>query len=140
MINKDKLREKRLQLGLTLEDVGNIVGVSKSTVKKWETGYIENMKRDKIALLAKALEISPLEIMGVDEDSDTSQFNSRDERDIASRLQDMLDKIAQQEALMFDGEALDDETKELLRASLENTLRMGKAMAKQKYTPKKYQK
>lgn len=56
---------RRKQLGLTLEEVGNRVGVSKSTVKKWETGYIENMKRDKIALLASVLEISPLELMGV---------------------------------------------------------------------------
>ena len=34
---------------------------------KWETGYIENMKRDKIALLAKALRVSPLWVMGMDE-------------------------------------------------------------------------
>ena len=57
---------RRKQLGLTLEEVGNRVGVSKSTVKKWETGYIENMKRDKIALLAQVLEISPLELMDVE--------------------------------------------------------------------------
>lgn len=61
-----KLKERRLELGLTLEDVGNIVGVGKSTVRKWETGFIENMKRDKIALLAKALKTTPLFIMGLD--------------------------------------------------------------------------
>jgi repressor LexA len=55
----DRLSKRRKELGLTLEDVGNIVGVGKSTVKKWESGYIENMKRDKIALLAKALQVSP---------------------------------------------------------------------------------
>lgn len=55
MINK-----RRLELGLTLEEVGNIVGVSKSTVKKWENGYISNMKRDKIELLSKALKMNPV--------------------------------------------------------------------------------
>lgn len=64
---KDILSKRRKELGLTLEDVGNIVGVGKSTVRKWETGDIENMKRDKIALLAKALKISPLVIMGWEE-------------------------------------------------------------------------
>jgi len=62
-----KLRARRLELELTLEEVGNFVGVSKSTVKKWETGFIENMKRDKIALLAKALQVSPLWVMGIED-------------------------------------------------------------------------
>ena len=43
-----------------------------------------------------------------------------------------------QSALMFDGEPLDDETKELLIASLERTIRQAKVLAKEKYTPKKY--
>lgn len=66
----DKLKNRRLELGLTLEEVGNIVGVTKSTVRKWETGDIENMRRDKIALLSTALQVSPLYIMGVEEDGD----------------------------------------------------------------------
>ena len=54
------ISDRRKELGLTLEEVGKIVGVSKSTVKKWEDGYISNMKRDKIALLAKALKLNPV--------------------------------------------------------------------------------
>lgn len=57
------LKSRRLELGMTLEDVGDFVGVGKSTVRKWENGMIDNMKRDKIALLAKALKISPMEII-----------------------------------------------------------------------------
>lgn len=51
---------RRQELGLTLEEVGDYVGVGKSTVRKWEHGEIENMKRDKIALLSKILKLSPL--------------------------------------------------------------------------------
>lgn len=57
------LKQRRKELGLTLEEIGDIVGVGKSTVRKWENGQIDNMKRDKIALLAKALHISPLDII-----------------------------------------------------------------------------
>ncbi|MDD2235473.1 MAG: LexA family transcriptional regulator [Desulfitobacteriaceae bacterium] len=64
----EKLKARRKELGLTLEQVGNFVGVSKSTVRKWETGFIENMKRDKIALLAKILRVSPLWVMGIYEE------------------------------------------------------------------------
>lgn len=63
---------RRIELGLTLEQVGNLVGVSKSTVKKWEDGYISNMGRDKIALLAKALKISPVSLILGDEATQSS--------------------------------------------------------------------
>lgn len=66
MTDGEKLKNRRLELNLTLEEVGNMVGVAKSTVRKWETGMIENMKRDKITLLAKALQVSPAFIMGIE--------------------------------------------------------------------------
>lgn len=58
------ISSRRKELGLTLEEVGGLVGVGKSTVQKWESGLISNMKRDKIALLAKALRISPNQLIG----------------------------------------------------------------------------
>ena len=57
------IAERRKELGLTLEGLGKLVGVSKGTVKKWESGYIKNMRRDKILLLAKALQVSPMDIL-----------------------------------------------------------------------------
>ena len=62
----NKLEDRRKELGLTLQNVADIVGVSKSTVMKWERGSIENMKRDKIALYASALQVSPMWIMGIE--------------------------------------------------------------------------
>ena len=70
------LKTKRLEKRLTLEQVGEIVGVGKSTVRKWENGMIENMGRDKIVALSKALDISPLDILGIDkpQESTTKQI------------------------------------------------------------------
>lgn len=59
-----KIKALREQKGLTLEELGNKVGVGKSTVRKWETGIISNMKRDKIAKVASALDVSPSYLMG----------------------------------------------------------------------------
>lgn len=58
------LKAQRESLKLTLEDVGNYVGVGKSTVRKWENGMINNMGRDKILKYAKILQISPLTLIG----------------------------------------------------------------------------
>jgi len=60
----EKIKRLREELGLTLEQVGNAVGVGKSTVRKWETGDIKNMRRDKIAKLAEALHTTPGYLMG----------------------------------------------------------------------------
>ena len=65
----EKIKMLRIQNGLTLEEVGNIVGVGKSTVRKWESGEIANMRRDKIALLAKALHVTPGYLMGWEADA-----------------------------------------------------------------------
>lgn len=62
-----RIRTLRKEKGLTLEQVANIVGVGKSTVRKWETGMIANMKRDKIADLANALGTTPAFLMGWEE-------------------------------------------------------------------------
>lgn len=61
------IKMKRLEKNMSLEEVGKLVGVGKSTVRKWENGMIENMGRDKIVALSKALDISPLDILGMSE-------------------------------------------------------------------------
>lgn len=73
-----KIKELRQAKGLTLEQVANVVGVGKSTVRKWETGMIANMKRDKIAALAQALGTTPAFLMGW-EDSNNEEKNSPEE-------------------------------------------------------------
>lgn len=64
---KDILRERREELSITMKELSVKVGVSESTISRWESGDIANMRRDKIALLSEALQISPAVIMGWDE-------------------------------------------------------------------------
>lgn len=66
------INQRRTELKLTLEQVGQAVGVGKSTVKKWEDGYISNMRRDKIALLAKILKMNPVSFI-------TGEFKEEEE-------------------------------------------------------------
>lgn len=63
---KDVLKSQRIKLGLTLKDIANSVGVSEATVSRWESGDIDNMRRDRIYKLAQVLEISPLIILGIE--------------------------------------------------------------------------
>lgn len=64
----ERIKQLRLEHKMTLEQLGDKVGVGKSTVRKWENGMIENMRRDKIDKLANALNCSPGFLMGWDKD------------------------------------------------------------------------
>jgi len=64
------IRDRRAELGLTLEELGNEVGVGKSTIRKWEQGTIKQVKRDKIAKLAKALRIDVALLVADEDNSD----------------------------------------------------------------------
>ena len=60
MIN---IRDRRKELGLTQRQVAEYVGVSEGAVCQWELGYVNNMKREKIARLAEVLHVSPIELL-----------------------------------------------------------------------------
>ncbi|NQX57542.1 helix-turn-helix domain-containing protein [Paenibacillus qinlingensis] len=64
-------------------------------------------------------------------------LSTKEERDIATDLERMIGELETNEALAFHGEPMDDETKELMKISLENSLRLAKQMAKQKFNPNK---
>lgn len=81
---KDRIKSLRLQRDLTLEQVGDYVGVGKSTVRKWETGMIANMKRDKIAKLAEVLHTTPAYLMG---------WTDKVEEDISPKKAELIEKI-----------------------------------------------
>ena len=70
---KEIIKNRRIELGLTLKEVATAVGVSEGTVSRWESGNITNMKRNKIAALAKTLQIPPTTIMGWEDDTQKHQ-------------------------------------------------------------------
>lgn len=120
--------------GKTQTDLINDLGFNKSAVSTWCNGT-RLPRMDKVEILAQYFKINRSDLIEKKEDAPLS---SRDERDISRRLEQTLaDLEGQQGALMFDGAPLDDETKELLKASLEHSIRVAKINAK-KFTPKKY--
>ena len=107
-----KIKRLRLEKEMTLEQVANIVGVGKSTVRKWETGMIANMGRDKIALLATALGTTPAYLMGWEEKSNLK--NSPDEPKLTEgekMLLELFRQIPEDAQRMY---------LEVLRAALKN--------------------
>lgn len=61
------LKQRRIELGLTMLDVAKLVGVSEATISRYESGNIKNMRRDRIEKYAKALKVSPSEFLDIEE-------------------------------------------------------------------------
>ncbi len=71
------LKQRRMELGLTMLDVAKLVGVSEATISRYESGNIKNMRRDRIEKYAKALKVSPSDFLDIndDESSESSDFS-----------------------------------------------------------------
>ena len=58
------IKQRRIAKGLTMKELAEKVGVSESTISRWESGDIENMRRNKIAKLSQVLDLDPAIVMG----------------------------------------------------------------------------
>ena len=54
-----RIKDRRLELKLTQEEVGKKVGVTKSTIQRYENGLIKELKMPVIQAIANALDVNP---------------------------------------------------------------------------------
>ena len=121
----------------TRQEMCDALGVKYTTFTDWVKGN-SYPRIDKIEMMANYFGIEKSDLVE-QKSSKTIELNKKDERDIAKRLEQTLDQLeSDQDGLMFFGEPLDDQTRELLKASLQNSITIAKINAKQKFTPKKY--
>lgn len=69
MALKDRLKQRRMELDMTLEDVAQRIGTTRQTIQKYESGVVSNIPSDKIESLAQALGTTPAFLMGWDDGS-----------------------------------------------------------------------
>lgn len=137
----NRIKSRRQELDLSYQDLSDLTGISKSTLQRYETGFIKKVPITQIEVIAKALNVSPGYLMGWEDHKPAAEIplTPRDERQIAADLEKMLADLDNQNAMAaMGGTVEDDEDRELLRASLLATMRLAKKIAKEKYTPKKY--
>lgn len=67
-ITSERIRARREELGLSLDDLAAILGKNRTTIYRYETGFIEQLPIGVIPPLAKALNVSPSWLMGWTDD------------------------------------------------------------------------
>lgn len=58
------IKKRRKELGLTLAELAAMVGLRDATIQRYESGEIQNIKKDTVLKLAKVLKCSPGYLMG----------------------------------------------------------------------------
>lgn len=136
----NRIKTLRKQHKMTQTQLGSKLSANKAMVSLWENGK-RRVDTATIQKIAKLFNVSTdYLINGTTSPVFKPTLSERDERDIQKRLELLMNDLDSETGLAFyngDGE-MDDETRELLRASLESALRITKLKAKEKFTPNKY--
>lgn len=69
----EMIKKLRLEKGLTQEELGNLIGVKRAAVNKWECGLVENLKRSTIQKLSDVFQVSPAYLMGFTDNDITNK-------------------------------------------------------------------
>lgn len=83
---RERLYERRTELGLTLDELSEGSGISKSTLSRYETGEIRDLKMNNVYNLADFLKVSVVWLLGW---SDIKYVN-KEKKDTKKRLIPLL--------------------------------------------------
>lgn len=116
----ENLKRFRKQKKLTQEELATKLGVIRATYWSYEKGSIMP-PYDKLEQIADIFDVTIDELMG----------RETDNSDISSDLSRLIRKL-EKENQAYDGELLNDQTRELLISSLENSLKLLRIMKGEK--------
>ena len=137
IMNNKRITMLRKEQQLTQAQLAQKLGVGRTTVNGYEQGII-SPPPDKIKMMSEIFDVTTDYLIGK---SDDRLLTVKDNNDIAEKMKDLLQTIElSQNDLTFNGQELDDITRQLLIQSLQNSLEIGKTISKAKYTPNKYRK
>lgn len=145
-----RLAELRNKMGLSQYELADRLGFSRGKLANYEQGT-RQPDYDTLKQLADFFNVNSDYLIGRTEnpepikakDNDLPELTDKDEKDIAKDLEKIINNLSTDGYAQFDGksiEEVDEEDREILIASLENSMRLAKRLAKQKFTPKKYRK
>ncbi|WP_027631928.1 helix-turn-helix domain-containing protein [Clostridium hydrogeniformans] len=142
-----KIKIIRKENKLTQVELAKKANISRSYLADIENNRY-NPSLETLKSLANALGISVNKFFNEEnEATETSVnkdilLNKKDEKDIAKDLDNIMDKLTNQEdgPLYYNGDELGSDDRELFKDALELALKTVKLKNKEKYTPKKYKK
>lgn len=102
----EKIKKARLEKGYTQEELGNLIGVQKSAVAKYEKGRVVNIKRSVLSKISNVLGIPPVELVSDIEENPVGMaerhFEILMDEDLAEIFEEFRSLDASQKKLVKD--------------------------------------
>ena len=86
MTTGERIKQARLNAGMTQKELADKIGVKYSAIHKYESGMIVNLKREKIAALAEALDVKPSWLLCIDDEDPELQKQHEEINAIFDRM------------------------------------------------------
>ena len=80
----DRIRNRRIELGLSVDDLAKLLNKNRATVYRYESNYIKTYQPDVMESLARALQTTPAYFYGYEEDEDPCNVSTTPENRIIS--------------------------------------------------------
>ena len=135
----DRLKILCEEQGISVNTLEERLEIGRNSLYSWKKNIPKGTNLIKVA---DYFDVSTDYLLGRTEKKRYYDLTEKDEIDIQKELEKMLQGTSGETGYAaFDGNTIDDldeEDRELLIASLEQSLRIAKRIAKKKFTPKKY--
>ena len=95
----ERIKTRRLELDLSYQQLAALTDISKSTLQRYETGFIKNLAVEKLEVLASALKTSPAYLMGWEETPKIEEPKLTPEFDKIESAEEAMEFILKQPAL-----------------------------------------
>lgn len=119
----ERIKSLRKQMGMTQEELAKKTGYrNNSAIAKIEAGQ-RDLGESQIVAFAKALDTTPAYLMGWEDEQ-------AEKTDAKHSMDELQKALMSQEAILFDGEPIDAETRDLLLISLRNTMELAEKLSK----------
>ena len=79
----NRIKNRRIELGLTVDQLADIIGVNRATIYRYESEAIQNMGVDVLIPIAKALRTDPAWLMGWTNPDGSKEGSLEDELQVA---------------------------------------------------------
>lgn len=91
----ERIRELRKQADMTQEELGKLLGVQKSAIRKYEKGEVENIPRSKIQIMCERFGVDPCYLLGLPDSNKESDLLNAVRSTYGDPACEMLKKFAE---------------------------------------------
>lgn len=133
----ERIKQLSKDRGKSIKEVAIAIGFSENALYKWNK---QSPSSADIQKVAEYFDVSTDYLLGRTDHKNLARevkryenFDKLSNQDVASELNFLLEQLGSDNyALLFDGDEIDDETRELLISSLKNTYNIAKSFINKK--------